>query len=123
VKKLNSLDILSSMQEAQMIQFQAATTLVIGTIMRKVGLSELSVEPEDIDAIVTGETLRIEALPNGGFRYSFFEAKEDDAETWIVLIRFSLTTRKLVFSIGNKRSVTVCMSAQKPGPSPEMVTG
>lgn len=80
MKKLNSLDILSSMQEAQMIQFQAATTLVIGTIMRKVGLSELSVEPEDIDAIVTGETLRIEALPNGGFRYSFFEAKEDDAE-------------------------------------------
>lgn len=71
MKKLNSLDILSSMQEAQMIQFQAATTLVIGTIMRKVGLTELSVEPEDIDAIVTGETLRIDALPNGGFRYSF----------------------------------------------------
>lgn len=71
MKKLNSLDILSSMQEAQMIQFQAATTLVIGTIMRKVGLTELSVEPEDIDAIVTGETLRIEALPNGGFKYSF----------------------------------------------------
>lgn len=70
-KKLDSLAILTAMNQAQQQQFMAATTLVIGTIMRKVGLTELSIEPADVDAIGIGDSLRIDSLPNGGFQYSF----------------------------------------------------
>jgi hypothetical protein len=78
-KKLDSLAILTAMNEAQQHQFMAATTLVIGTIMKKVGLKTLSITPEDVDALQRGETLRIDANPNGGFTYVFNEPVEGDA--------------------------------------------
>lgn len=78
-KKLDSLAVLTAMNEAQQHQFMAATTLVIGTIMKKVGLKTLSITPEDVDALQRGETLRIDANPNGGFTYVFNEPVEAGA--------------------------------------------
>lgn len=71
--KLDTLAILSAMNQAQGQQFMAATSLVIGSVMLKCGLKELTITPEDVDAIATAGRFSINANPNGGFTYRFVE--------------------------------------------------
>lgn len=72
-KKLDTLAILSAMNQAQGQQFMATTSLVIGSVMLKCGLKELTITPEDVDAIATAGRFSITANPNGGFTYRFIE--------------------------------------------------
>ena len=71
--KLDTLAILSAMNQAQGQQFMAATSLVIGSVMLKCGLKELTITPEDVDAIATAGRFSINANPNGGFTYKFVD--------------------------------------------------
>ena len=71
--KLDTLAILSAMNQAQGQQFMADTSLVIGSVMLKCGLKELTITPEDVDAIATAGRFSINANPNGGFTYRFVE--------------------------------------------------
>lgn len=82
--KLDTLAILSAMNQAQAQQFMAATSLVIGSVMLKCGLKELTIAPEDVEAIATAGRFSITANPNGGFTYKFVdeptEAEPTEAE-------------------------------------------
>lgn len=77
-KKLDTLAILSSMNQVQGQQFMAATSLVIGTVMLKCDLKELTINPEDVDAIATAGRFSITSNPNGGFTYRITETPADE---------------------------------------------
>lgn len=82
-KKLNTLDILTSMHEAQAVQFQQATALCIGTVMRKLGVTEVTVEPDDLNSLIQGERLVVEKLGNGGLKYRFVSAPTESTESGV----------------------------------------
>lgn len=69
--KVNALEMLTAMNEAQSHQLMAASLLAIAVCMKKAGLQEISVTPDDFKLIEQGETL--EPIPNvaGGFTYRF----------------------------------------------------
>lgn len=71
MKQVNALEMLSAMNEAQAKQLMAASLLAIAVCMKKAGLVEISVTPDDFKLIEPGETL--EPIPNvaGGFTYRF----------------------------------------------------
>ena len=71
MKQVNALEMLSAMNEAQAKQLMAASLLAIAVCMKKAGLNEISVTPDDFKLIEPGETL--EPIPNvaGGFTYRF----------------------------------------------------
>lgn len=73
-KKSQQLDVLSAMHNAQSEQFKAATNLAIGIIMKKVGLTEIAIEQEDLDRLVKGEQVGVSRTVSGGMLYSFHSA-------------------------------------------------
>lgn len=71
--KPNALAMLSAMNEQQANQLMAATLLAISVIMKKTGLKEIEVGPDDYKLITPGETLEPIPRVDGGFIYRFTE--------------------------------------------------
>ncbi len=72
--KLNALETLSAMNEAQTTQFVAATLLAMAVMMKKTGMTEVTITQEDFKLLEPGETLH--PIPNvgGGYTYRFAKA-------------------------------------------------
>lgn len=73
-KDQRSLDILSAMNQQQTQQFMAATLLAIGVIMKKSGLQEIEISPNDYALLEQGETLEPIPTVEGGMIYRFEKA-------------------------------------------------
>lgn len=74
-KQDRNLAMLSAMNQAQQQQFMAATLLAVAVIMKKTGLTEISITPEEVGALLKpGETLEPVPLLGGGFSYKFVQA-------------------------------------------------
>ncbi|ALV77325.1 hypothetical protein JGZ79_17835 [Pseudomonas aeruginosa] len=64
-----ALETLTAMNQRQQEQFTQATVLAIGVVMKKVGINEISVGPEDFTKLLPGEKVTVEELVGGGFTY------------------------------------------------------
>lgn len=69
-KKVNSLEVLTAMHEAQADQFQRATLLAIGVVMRKLGVDNVSIHPDDVNSIARDEVMTVTKNVNGSLNYS-----------------------------------------------------
>lgn len=70
-KKTNTLELMSAMNQVQSQQFMAATLLAIAVTMKKAGLSELEISPNDYALLEQGETLEPIPTVEGGMIYRF----------------------------------------------------
>lgn len=73
--KLNTLDVLTHMHEAQAEQFQRATLLAVGVVMRKLGVNHVEITPEDVDSLTNQEVLGVNRGVNGSLIYTIEEKK------------------------------------------------
>jgi hypothetical protein len=74
-KKDPALELMSAMYQAQNEQFRAATNLAIGVMMKKHGITEMSIEREDLEKLVKGESVQVSKTVNGGLLYQFVTIK------------------------------------------------
>lgn len=68
---MNALEMLSSMSQAQSQQLMAVNLLAISVIMKKAGLTEITVSMDDFSILTPGETLEPIQNMDGGFTYRF----------------------------------------------------
>lgn len=74
--KPNAMQMLSAMNQAQAKQLMAANLLAIACCMKKAGLSEITINQEEIrELIEPGETLEPIQNVDGGFTYRFVKAQ------------------------------------------------
>lgn len=72
--KDKSLAMLSAMNQAQSQQFMAATLLAIAVVMKKAGVDQLDITPEDFALLRQGESLEPIRRMDGGYTYKFVQA-------------------------------------------------
>lgn len=79
-----SLSMLTAMNQRQQEQFTQATILAIGVVMKKVGITEISVGAEDFEALQLGEKVRVTPNIGGGFTYSLAQPQPaaDQEPSW-----------------------------------------
>lgn len=70
-KKDQTLALMSAMNQQQSQQFMAATLLAIAITMKKQGLTELEISPNDYALLEPGETLEPLPTVEGGMIYKF----------------------------------------------------
>jgi len=70
-KKDNTLALMTAMNQQQSQQFMAATLLAIAITMKKAGLTELIITPNDFALLEQGETLEPIPTVEGGMIYRF----------------------------------------------------
>lgn len=68
--KVNSLEVLTAMHEAQAEQFQRATLLAIGVIMRKLDVSQITITMDDVSLIAEDDVMAVNKGVNGELTYS-----------------------------------------------------
>lgn len=68
-RELNTLDVLTSMSEAQSKQFQHATLLAIGIAMKKLGLDTLEITEADLSTLTRDDKIGVERGINGTLVY------------------------------------------------------
>jgi hypothetical protein len=73
-KDQRSLDMLSAMNQQQTQQFMAANLLAIAITMKKAGLTEMEISPQDYELLEQGETLEPIPTVEGGMIYRFEKA-------------------------------------------------
>lgn len=74
--KPNAMQMLSAMNQAQAKQLMAANLLAIACCMKKAGLSEITINQEEIRALIEpGETLEPIQNVDGGFTYRFVKVQ------------------------------------------------
>jgi len=74
-KKNDTLSLLTAMNQQQSQQFMAATLLAIAITMKKAGLSELTISPNDYGLLEMGETLEPIPTVEGGMIYRFVKVE------------------------------------------------
>lgn len=74
-KKPDTLALLTAMNQQQSQQFMAATLLAIAIVMKKNGLTELEISPNDYALLEQGETLEPIPTVAGGMIYKFVKVQ------------------------------------------------
>jgi len=72
--KANALEMLTAMNDAQAKQLMATSLLAIAVCMKKAGLEEMEVGPDDFALLQQGETLEPIPRVGGGFVFRFVKA-------------------------------------------------
>lgn len=70
-KKVDTLALMSAMNQQQSQQFMAATLLAIAITMKKQGLTEMEISVNDYALLEQGETLEPIPTVDGGMIYRF----------------------------------------------------
>lgn len=70
-KKIDTLSLMSAMNQQQSQQFMAATLLAIAITMKKHGITELEISPNDYMLLEQGESLEPIPTVDGGMIYKF----------------------------------------------------